>query len=143
MFKKSMILFICLLSSLSISYMYFKNDNHNLNASTNKYNVGGTVTGRVNMAPSSITGDHIGLQAGDHVMIGGDNPYTGNPLSFQLLLYDENYTDYNNTDVINEVRDPISSWLTASDEYVMEPFQNVNPKNVFDNYVGTGSDHFS
>ncbi len=140
MFKKSMILFICLLSSLSISYMYFKNDNHNLNASTNKYNVGGTVTGRVNMAPSSITGDHIGLQAGDHVMIGGDNPYTGNPLSFQLLLYDENYTDYNNTDVINEVRDPISSWLTASDEYVMEPFQNVNPKNVFDNYVGTGSD---
>jgi len=127
MFKKSMILFICLLSSLSISYMYFKNDNHNLNASTNKYNVGGTVTGRVNMAPkddkgTALTGNHFGLQAGDHVMIGGNNPYTGNPLSFQLLLYDENYTDYNNTDVINEVRDPISSWLTASDEEVTEAF---------------------
>ncbi len=125
MFKKSMILFICLLSSLSISYMYFKNDNHNLNASTNKYSVGGTVTGRVNMAPSSITGDHIGLQAGDHVMIGGDNPYTGNPLSFQLLLYDKNYTDYNNTDVINEVRDPISSWLTASDEVICDDFSTL------------------
>ncbi len=130
MLKKSLILFICLLSSLSVSYMYFKNDNHNLNASTNKYNVGGTVTGRVNMAPkdekgTALTGNHFGLQAGDHVMIGGDNPYTGNPLSFQLLLYDENYTDYNNTDVINEVRDPISSWLTASDEEVTGPYNLV------------------
>ena len=130
MFKKSLILFICLLSSLSVSYMYFKNDNHNLNASTNKYNVGGTVTGRVNMAPKDdkgtvLTGNHFGLQAGDHVMIGGDNPYTGNPLSFQLLLYDENYTDYNNTDVINEVREPIANWLTASDEEVTGPYNLV------------------
>ena len=122
MFKKSMILFICLLSSLSISYMYFKNDNHNLNASTNKYNVGGTVTGRVNMAPSSITGDHIGLQAGDRIMVGGDNPYTGNPLSFQLFVYEENYTDYDNTDVINEVRKPISAWWSSVTEAVDAPF---------------------
>lgn len=122
MLKKSFVLFLCLLSSLFISYMYFNADNHNLSAATNKYNVGGTVTGRVNMAPSGITGDHIGLQAGDHVMIGGDNPVSGNPLSFQLLLYDKNYTDYNNTDVINEVREPISAWYSSSDDPVGASF---------------------
>ena len=125
MWRKALIAVVCLLSSLSVAYVYSKDNNNNLSASTNKYNVGGTVTGRVNMAPNGITGDHIGLQAGDHVMIGGNNPYTGNPLSFQLLLYDENYTDYNNTDVINEVRDPISSWLTASDEVICDDFSTL------------------
>ncbi|MCI9293552.1 MAG: hypothetical protein HFF01_09290 [Erysipelotrichaceae bacterium] len=141
MWKRILIVFIALFGTLSVGYAFY---NAEMKASNQSYQVGGEVRGRVNMAPKGISGKHIGLQAGDHVMIGGDNPYTGKPLSFQLLLYDENYTDYNNTDVINVVREPISSWLTGSDEVVTEPY-NTFPfsleqvKAIYNKNVGATS----
>ena len=115
MWKKIMMGCIMLLATASLAYAYCSQE---LNAATSTYRTGGNISGRVNMAPNGISGDHIGLQVGDHVMIGGNNPYTGNPLSFQLLWYDQNYTDYDNTRTTNVERAPLSNWLSASDELV-------------------------
>ena len=125
MLKRVFVVIFILFSVLTIGYAYY---NVEMKAASVTYHVGGNVTGRINMATSSITGSHIGLQSGDHIMIGGDNNYTGNPLSFQFLFYDENYTDYNNTDVINVVREPISNWVAISDNSVVAPFvlQNLS-----------------
>ncbi|NBJ65398.1 hypothetical protein D5266_09450, partial [bacterium c-19] len=119
MWKKLLIVLVALLGVLSGAYAYY---NVNMNAANTTYNIGGNITGRVNMAPNGISGSNIGMQIGDHVVISESNPYTGNPLSFQLLWYDRDYTDYDNTFSINVVRTPISSWFTASDELVTPPF---------------------
>ena len=86
MLKKSLILFICLLSSLSISYMYSKVDDQNLSASTNSYTAGGTVTGRVNKAPSNLQGSktQIGMKKGDRYYL-GVNHINGTSLGWQLI----------------------------------------------------------
>lgn len=39
MMRKKVLVVVCLLSSLLLSYVYIKADNHNLNASANIYNV--------------------------------------------------------------------------------------------------------
>ena len=83
MWKKLLVALVTLIGAFSVGYAYY---NHEMKAAgSTTYNIGGNVTGRVNMAPVGISGTHIGLQAGDHVMIGGSNPHTGNPLSFQIL----------------------------------------------------------
>ncbi len=130
MWKKLLITFIALVGTFSVGYAYY---NKMLNA-TGGYSSGGVATGRINIAPGGISGSHIGLQAGDHVMIGGTNPVSDNPLSFQLLLYDKNYTDYNNTDTSFVVRSPLSNWLTVSDELVTEHFTLT--RNVYSKYLG-------
>lgn len=139
MWKKLVIVLCALFGTFSIAYGYY---NYSLNAANKSYSVGGNVTGRINMAPSGIAGTHIGLQEGDHVLIGGNNPESGNPLSFQLLVFDQNYTDYDNTDTVNIMRTPISNWLTVSDELVSSNFNvDVGDPAVYDFYTGNVIDY--
>ena len=140
MWKKLLVALVTLIGAFSVGYAYY---NHEMKAAgSTTYNIGGNVTGRVNMAPVGISGTHIGLQAGDHVMIGGSNPHTGNPLSFQLLVFDENYTDYDNTDTVNVIRNPISSWLSVSDELVSKGIEiEIGNPSIYDYFTGNTIDY--
>ena len=115
MLKKSLVLFICLLSSLSISYMYSKDDNHNLSASTNSYIAGGTVTGRVNKAPANLSVNQVEFQKGDRVLLGTMNPEYNEPISLQLIEK-AIYTSYNCPvyDSTCTQLQSITSWLTLT-----------------------------
>ncbi|MCI9312756.1 MAG: hypothetical protein HFE68_05260 [Erysipelotrichaceae bacterium] len=144
MWKRALISIMAMVGCLLAGVLYSdKIQDEMIKAANPTYRVGGNVTGRVNMAPSGISGSHIGLQEGDHVIIGGTYPISGNPLSFQLLVYDRNYTDYNNTDTINVTRTPISNWLSGADEYAAKGFGiDIGNTNVYNTHAGVGNHCF-
>ena len=85
MWRKALIAVVCLLSSLSVAYVYSKDNGHNINAASNNYRSGGETTGRVNILPNNITSINAGLQKGDKIYMETTNPLNNDPLSWILL----------------------------------------------------------
>ncbi len=114
MWKKLCILAITLIGLFSGVYVY---NNFSMKASGG-YSAGGNVTGRVNIAPIGISGPNIGLQKGDKIYIGVDNPKDNTPLGWQLVNYMSGYDYYKTTagsGTYNFVQDtPISGWYSLS-----------------------------
>lgn len=93
MWKRLLVVIIALVGTFSVVFA----TNNDLFAETN-YNAGsinGTISGRVNKAPSNLTlaggSTNIGMQKGDKVLIGVKNPKDGTDLGWQLIHFDSNY----------------------------------------------------
>ena len=118
MWKKLIIILFALAGTVTAGIAYY---NAKMAAASGSYLSGGNVVGRIHQAPSGISGSKIGLQKGDKVFIGVNNPKDGTPLGWQLIYYDNNYEYYLTTpnsggtnDVI--ISKPISGWFSASTE---------------------------
>lgn len=142
MWKKICVISLTLLGMLSISKSYV---NYQTDAAGNAYSVGGNLTGRINIAPSGLTGSSYGLRKGDKLYVGIENPMNNSPLSFQLIEFHSNYTDYD-TNIINEVdsngnitcngynctlksapsNTPVSAWLSLASESTSVPTTYAN-----------------
>lgn len=122
MWKKVLISLLAMVGTFSVVYAIDQNVNANV---TSSYSVGGEVTGRINMAPSGISGDNIGFQKGDKTLMGtkvsgsvdtiDSYVYHNEPISWQLIAY-ETYTDYGcNTDSNPCLgKQSISNWRSLS-----------------------------
>ena len=134
MWKKLFMMVGLLILTVSVGCAYY---NFNLFAA-NPYQAGGAVTGRVNIAPSGLTGagSNIGMQKGDKVYVGGTNPYTNNPLGWQLLKDAQNYPTYNVTitagslAMIRDLNITMTQSGTTSAWYTMST-ESIEKKNVF------------
>ena len=113
--KKCLILLLVFFGTFFIGYDYYSK---NLDAASIAYQAGGNVTARINMAPTGISGPNIGLQKGDKIYIGVDNPKDNTPLGWQLVNYMSGYDYYKTTagsSTYNFVQDtPISGWYSLS-----------------------------
>lgn len=116
MWKRMVITCIALFGVLSAGYAYY---NMNLQAANRIYMAGGNITARINIAPNGISGGSIGLQKGDKLYIGVDNPKDQTPLGWQLVNYMSNYQYYKTTPNGNGTNSfaadtPISGWYSLS-----------------------------
>ena len=89
-----------------------------LNAS-NPYASGGSITGRINKSPANLIVQNEHMRKGDRILMGVTNPYTNDPLSWQLIRK-QTYNDYgcstpsvscNNSNTIN-------AWLSLTNNPV-------------------------
>ena len=119
MWKKLLVLILALVGTFSVGYAYYSTS---LNAAQTSYLAGGAVSGRINKAPSNISGTNIGLQKGDKFYIGATNPKDGSDLGFVVLLKNEDYTDYVTpaTTTPIEYGDPLTGWFVMSTESIAE-----------------------
>ena len=113
--KKCLVLILVFFGTFFIGYDYY---HKKLNAASIAYHAGGNITARINMAPTGISGPNIGLQKGDKIYIGVDNPKDNTPLGWQLVNYMSGYDYYKTTpggSTYNFVQDtPISGWYSLS-----------------------------
>ncbi len=149
MWRKALIAVVCLLSSLSVAYVYSKDNGHNINAASNNYRSGGETTGRVNILPNNITSINAGLQKGDKIYMETTNPLNNDPLSW-ILLKKENYNDYGCTTAGNycNAADYVTAWLSMTTEEVANTHmgltandfiyrsQNARPDKINIDHVG-------
>ena len=149
MWRKALIAVVCLLSSLSVAYVYSKDNGHNINAASNNYRSGGEITGRVNILPNNITSINAGLQKGDKIYMETTNPLNNDPLSW-ILLKKENYNDYGCTTAGNycNAADYVTAWLSMTTEEVANTHmgltandfiyrsQNARPDKINIDHVG-------
>ena len=115
MWKKLLTLLITLTGVISVGYAYY---NKSLTAAARNYQAGGNIFARINMAPSGVSGPNIGLQKGDKIYLGVNNPKDNTPLGWQLVNYMSNYDYYKTTpngSTNSFVQDtPISGWYSLS-----------------------------
>ena len=122
MWKKLLIALIALTGTFTVGYAYY---NLNLNAAGTKYQVPANATvklGEKGLFPNGHSGD---MAKGDKVYIGSDNPNTGTPLSFMLLVK-ETYNTYlpvfdSSDNVTLDTTQPyVTGWFAMGNESIKE-----------------------
>lgn len=135
--SKLIIAGIALVGSFSVVYA-MNTEMKATNASP--YTAGGNVTGRVNKAPSGITGPNIGMQKGDKILMGTENPDTNSPLIWQLM-HKRTYTDYASecTVVPNVVcnNPAITSWYSMTPESLGSVSSGLTTSSFYVNLAST------
>ncbi|MCI9524031.1 MAG: FimB/Mfa2 family fimbrial subunit, partial [Erysipelotrichaceae bacterium] len=121
MWKRLMIALFMLLSAFSVGYAYY---NIRLNAVQTAYLAGGTVSGRINQSPSNLSVNNAGMQKGDRILMGVENPIDGDPMAWILSNFINNYTDYDDngcsttwTNICSSTT-PKSAWFVQSDRKI-------------------------
>ncbi|NBJ65419.1 hypothetical protein D5266_09570, partial [bacterium c-19] len=113
--KKLFTLMALLLITSTSAYTFYSG---RLNAS-NPYASGGSITGRINKSPANLIVQNEHMRKGDRILMGVTNPYTNDPLSWQLIRK-QTYNDYgcstpsvscNNSNTIN-------AWLSLTNNPV-------------------------
>lgn len=90
MWKKLIITIVTLLCTFSVVYAM----NHEIRAGNIVYNAGGTMKGRINIAPTGVNGLSVGMKKGDRVQMESKNPFNQSNLSWILISKHENYIYY-------------------------------------------------
>ena len=136
MWKKLLITFIAFIGVCSVGYAYY---NEKMNAAGTIYNAGGNVIGRVNMAPNGVSGANIGLQKGDKIYTGINNPSDNTDLGMMLIALDENYIYYNVT-LPNTISSgpPLTGWFSMATSSIA----NVSPISSNGLYTNTTPDGY-
>ena len=77
MWKKLIVIILSFLGTVSVGYAFYQ---YHMAAAGNAYQSGGKITGRINKAPSGISGANIGIRKGDKFLLSMKDA-TGEPIA--------------------------------------------------------------
>lgn len=116
MFKKVLIALLALVGTFSI--VNVRNNFFLKASSVPQYQIGGSNYGRINIAPTGINGQNIGLQKGDKIILDVKNTDNTRNLGWQLLEKHINYSEYgckNYDDITCRHNSaPLTAWLSLA-----------------------------